>query len=86
MIHQEPRPDAAAGHSSGEDDEEDFVVVQVNPLNELIASEYIAHVDELTELITELNVSPDTASVNDSIRRVNAALAELTEIRRLLSA
>jgi hypothetical protein len=86
MIHQEPRPDAAAGHSSGEDDEEDFVVVQVNPLDELIASEYIAHIDELTELITELNVSPDTASVNDSIHRANAALAELTEIRQLLSA
>jgi len=46
MIHHEPRPDACAGHSSGED-EEDFVVVQVNnPLEELISFEHNAHVEE----------------------------------------
>lgn len=50
MIHHEPRPDTCAGHSSGEDDEEDFVVVQVNnPLDELISFEHSAHVEEITE-------------------------------------
>ncbi len=85
MIHHEPRPDACAGHSSGEDDEEDFVVVQVNnPLEELISFEHNAHVEELTELIADLNTSPDPDSVNDSMRRVAAALTELTRIRQLL--
>lgn len=84
MIHHEPRPDACAGHSSGED-EEDFVVIQVNnPLEELISFEYNAHVEELAELIADLNTSPDPASVNDSMHRVTAALTELAEIRQLL--
>jgi hypothetical protein len=84
MIHHEPRPDACAGHSSGED-EEDFVVVQVNnPLEELISFEHNAHVEELTELIADLNTSPDPDSVNDSMRRVTAALTELARIRQLL--
>lgn len=84
MIHHEPRPDTCAGHSSGED-EEDFVVVQVNnPLEELISFEHNAHVEELTELIADLNTSPDPDSVNDSMRRVTAALTELARIRQLL--
>jgi hypothetical protein len=85
MIHHEPRPDACAGHSSGEDDEEDFIVVQVNnPLEELISFEHNAHVEELTELIADLNTSSDPDSVNDSMRRVATALTELARIRQLL--
>ena len=85
MIHHEPLPDACAGHSSGEDDEEDFIVVQVNnPLEELISFEHNAHVEELTELIADLNTSSDPDSVNDSMRRVATALTELARIRQLL--
>ena len=85
MIHHEPRPDTCAGHSSGEDDEEDFVVVQVNnPLDELISFEHSAHVEEITELIADLSTSPDSTSVIDSLYRVTAALNELTRIRQLL--
>lgn len=71
MIHHEPRPDACAGHSSGEDDEILFVVVQVNnPLEEIISFEHTAHVEELTGLIADLNTSPDPDSINDSMHRV----------------
>lgn len=85
MIHHDPRPDTYMGHSSGEDDEEDFVVVQVNnPVEELISFEYNSHVEELTELIADLNTSLDPASVNDSMHRVTAALNELSKIRQLL--
>tara|TARA_Y100000389_G_scaffold40067_1_gene34552 strand:+ start:10302 stop:10586 length:285 start_codon:yes stop_codon:yes gene_type:complete len=84
MIHHEPRPDACVSHSS-EDDEEDFVVVQVNNhLEELISFEHNAHIEELTELTTDLNTSPDPDSVNDSMRRVTTALTELARIRQLL--
>ena len=85
MIHHEPRPDACASHSSGEDDEEDFVVVQVNNhLEELISFEHNSHVEDLTELTTDLNTSPDPDSVNDSMRRVTTALTGLARIRQLL--
>ena len=65
----------------GSDDE--FVVIpHLSPLQELLESEHVAHLEELEKL--KQGGSSDEVLTADSIRAVEAAIVELNELRKLV--